>query len=511
MSPQVLADKSKAAVKPHAEARRYKNFVAGQWADTSSGKYAPDINPANTDDVIGHAPLSTRDEARAAIEAAKAALPAWRAVPAPQRGRILTKAVELCYRHKEEIARTMTREEGKPLGESRGEVQKSINLLEYYAGQAFRIEGHTYPSEMPQTFVYTIRQPVGVVSCITPWNFPFCVPAWKIAPALVAGNTIVFKPASNTPGCAEWLVKILDEAGVPKGVLNLVYGSGGTVGDEFVNNPTIRAVSFTGSCEVGGQVAQQAAAHLAKVTCEMGGKNPVVVMDDADLDLAVEGTVQGAFGSTGQRCTATSRLILHKAIADKFIGKLIDRIKKIKVGDGMEDGINMGPVVDKSQFETDLRFIETAKREGNKCLIGGTALTEGKLAKGYFLAPTVFDSVKPGQTVAQEEVFGPVLAVMRVDDFDEAMEIANGVKFGHTCSIYTGDVNLAMKFTERIEAGMVHINQPTIGGEAQLPFGGIKATGYGNREMSEEGLNFFTELKTVFFDYTGTRRQTNIY
>ena len=511
MATHALGEKRGSAAKSSAAGHTYKNFIAGEWVDSSSGKYAPNVNPANTDDIIGQTPLSTRDDVKAAIEAAQAAFPAWRAVPAPQRGRILTKAVELCYKHKEDVARTMTREEGKPVGEARGEVQKSINLLEYYAGQAFRIEGSTYPSEMPQTFVYTIRQPLGVVSCITPWNFPFCVPAWKIAPALVAGNTIVFKPATNTPGCAEWLVKILEEAGVPKGVLNLVYGSGGTVGDEMVSNPTIRAVSFTGSCEVGGQVAQQAAAHLAKVTCEMGGKNPVVIMDDADLDLAVEGTVQGAFGSTGQRCTATSRLILHKAIADKFVIKLIDRIKKIKVGDGMEDGVNMGPVVDKSQFETDLRFIEIAKKEGGKCLIGGGALTEGKLAKGYFVAPTVFENVKPGQTLAQEEVFGPVLAVMRVDDFDEAMEIANGVKFGHTCSIYTGDVNLAMKFTERIEAGMVHINQPTIGGEAQLPFGGIKATGYGNREMSEEGLNFFTELKTVFYDYTGVRRQTNIY
>ncbi|HUJ11156.1 MAG TPA: aldehyde dehydrogenase family protein [Verrucomicrobiae bacterium] len=511
MSSQGFAVKKHSNSKHGAEARRYKNFIGGHWVDSASRQDAPNINPANTDDVIGRVPLSTRDEARAAIEAARAAYPAWRAVPAPQRGRILAKAVELCYQRKDEIAHTMTHEEGKPLGESRGEIQKSINLLEYYAGQAFRIEGCTYPSEMPQTFVYTLRQPLGVVSCITPWNFPFCVPAWKIAPALVAGNTVVFKPATNTPGCAEWLVKILDDAGVPKGVLNLIYGSGGMVGDELVNNPTVRALSFTGSCEVGARVAQQAAAHLAKVTCEMGGKNPVLVMDDADLDLAVEGVVQGAFGSTGQRCTATSRVILHQAIAEKFIGKLLERIGKIKVGDGMDDGINMGPVVDRAQFETDLRFIELAKEEGGQCLIGGTALTEGRLAKGYFVAPTVFDNVKPGQTVAQEEVFGPVLTVLRVNDFDEALQVANGVKFGHTCAIYTADANLAMKFTERIEAGMVHINQPTIGGEAQLPFGGIKATGYGHREMSEEGLNFFTELKTVFYDYTGTKRQTNIY
>jgi acyl-CoA reductase-like NAD-dependent aldehyde dehydrogenase len=512
MSPQALAEKKpKAAPKPAAEARKYKNFINGQWVDTSSGKYVPNTNPANTDDIIGHAPQSTREEAQAAIKAAEAAFPAWRATPAPQRGRILAKVVQLCYERTDDIARTMTREEGKIFREARGEVQKSINLLEYYAGQSFRIEGRTYPSEMANTFVYTIRQPLGVVSCITPWNFPFCVPVWKIAPALVAGNTIVFKAASNTPGCAEALVKLFEDAGLPKGVLNLVYGGGGVVGDEFVNNPAIRAVSFTGSCEVGGEVAKQAAAHLAKVTCEMGGKNPVVVMDDADLDIAVEGTVQGAFGSTGQRCTATSRVILHKAIADKFLEKLIERTKKIKVGDGFDDGVGMGPAVDKNQFETNLRYIEIAKKEGCRCLAGGGALKEGKLAKGYFVAPTVFDNVTPDKTIAQEEVFGPVLAVFRVNDFEEALEVANGVKFGHTCSIYTGDANSIMRFIDRIEAGMVHINQPTIGGEAQLPFGGVKATGYGSREMSEEGLNFFTELKTVFYDYTGVKRQTNIY
>jgi alpha-ketoglutaric semialdehyde dehydrogenase len=506
-----IARKPQADVGADIEPRRYQNCINGQWVDSSSGKSTPNINPANTDDIIGYAPQSTREEAQAAIEAAKAAFPAWRAMPAPQRGRIVAKTIELCARHKDDIARTMTREEGKPLAEARGEVQKSINLLEYFAGQSFRIEGRTFPSEMANTFVYTIRQPLGVVSCITPWNFPFCVPIWKIAPALVTGNTIVFKAASNTPGCAEWVVKIFEEAGLPNGVLNLVYGSGSVVGNEFVNHPSIKAVSFTGSCEVGGKVARQAAAHLAKVTCEMGGKNPVVVMEDADLDLAVEGTVQGAFGSTGQRCTATSRVILQKAIADKFVEKLLARMKQIKVGDGFEDGVGMGPVVDKGQFETDLKFIEIAKKEGCRCLAGGEALTTGKLAKGFFVAPTVFDNVTPDKTIAQEEVFGPVLAVLRVNDFDEALKVANGVKFGHTCSIYTSDANLVMKFADRIEAGMVHINQPTIGGEAQLPFGGIKATGYGNREMSEEGLNFFTELKTVFYDYTGVRRQTNIY
>ncbi|HVM62523.1 MAG TPA: aldehyde dehydrogenase family protein [Verrucomicrobiae bacterium] len=511
MALQTLGEKPRTSMKSVAKAHHYRNYINGQWVNSTSGKTVPNINPANTDDVIGHAPQSTRDEAKAAIEAAQAAFPAWRNTPAPARGRILAKAVQLATERKEEIARMMTHEEGKILSEARGEVQKSINLLEYYAGMSFRVEGRTSPSEMPSTFVYTIRQPLGVVSCVTPWNFPFCIPVWKTAPALVAGNTIVFKPATNTPGCAELLVKIYEDAGLPKGVLNLVHGSGGTVGDEFVNNKTVRAVSFTGSCETGAQVAKQAASHLAKVTCEMGGKNPLVVMDDADLDLAVEGCAQGAFGSTGQRCTATSRVILQKGIADKFLEKLIDRVKKIKVGDGMEDGMGMGPAVDKAQFETDLRYIEIAKKEGCKCLIGGAALTDGKLAKGYFVAPTIFDNVKPDNTIAQEEVFGPVLAAFRVNDFDEAMKLANNVKFGLTCAIYTGDANLVMRFADRIEAGMVHINSPTVGGEAQLPFGGYKATGYGSREMSDEGLNFFTQLKTVFYDYTGVKRQTNIY
>jgi len=281
MSPEALAKKPKSAAKPATEARRYRNYINGQWVDSSSGKFVPNVNPANTDDIIGHAPQSSREEAKAAVEVAKAAFPAWRNTPAPVRGRILAKAAQLCHERKEELARTMTREEGKTLSESRGEVVKSIALLEYYAGQSFRIEGRTSPSEMPSTFVYTVRQPLGLVSCITPWNFPLCIPVWKSAPALVAGNTVVFKAATNTPGCAELLVKIYEDAGLPKGVLNLVYGSGGVVGDEFVNNPAIRAVSFTGSCEVGGEVAKQAAGHLAKVTCEMGGKNPAVVMDDA--------------------------------------------------------------------------------------------------------------------------------------------------------------------------------------------------------------------------------------
>jgi len=509
MATPVLTDVPKMTTpRTLGQKHHYKNFINGQWVESSAAKHTSNVNPANTDDIIGQAPQSSREEAKAAIAAATEAFPAWRNTPAPARGRILAKAVQLCYDRKEEIAKVMTREEGKTLSESRGEVQKSINLLEYYAGASFRVEGRTSPSEMPNTFVYTLRQPLGVVSAITPWNFPLCIPVWKTAPALVAGNTVVFKAASNTPGCAELLVKIYEGAGMPKGVVNLVYGGGGTVGDEFVNNPAIRAVSFTGSCETGGNVAEQAAAHLAKVTCEMGGKNPVVVMDDADLDLAVEGTAQGAFGSTGQRCTATSRVILHKKIADKFIEKLIERVKKIKVGDGMQEGVTMGPVVDKPQYETDLRYIEIAKKEGCKVLVGGGALD---LGKGYFVAPTVFDGVKPDMTLAQEEVFGPVLAVMRAGDFEEAMKIANGVQFGLTCSIYTSDANLVMRFTDRIEAGMVHINSPTVGGEAQLPFGGFKQTGYGSREMSDEGLNFFTQLKTVFYDYTGVKRQTNIY
>jgi aldehyde dehydrogenase (NAD+) len=489
----------------------FHNYIDGKWVWTGAGERILDRNPADTDDVIGEFPEATREDARAAIAAAARAYPAWRSVPAPERGRILARAAQIALSRKEELARAMTREEGKIYKEALGEVIKGVNLLEFYAGEGFRIQGKTLPSEMRSTFTYTIRQPLGVVSLISPWNFPWAIPVWKSAPALVAGNTVVFKPASNTPHTAVLLAKIYEEAGVPPGVYNLVTGRGSTVGDELVTNPAIRAVSFTGSNDVGTKLYESAARRGIKVTCEMGGKNALIVLEDADLPLAVAGTVQGAFGSTGQRCTATSRVVVHRKVLQEFTDRLLAETRKIVVGNGLDEGVTLGPAVDEAQLKTDLAYIEIGKEEGATLLFGGRRLTEGKLARGYFVEPTIFTNVKPQMRIAREEIFGPVLAILPVDSFEEALEVANDVPFGLTSSIYTRDANRVMRYIEEIEVGMVHINSPTIGGEAQLPFGGIKATGVGWREMSEEGLNFFTELKTVFYDYTGSKRETSIY
>ncbi len=490
---------------------RFECFIGGEWVAPSTGNYAPNRNPANTDDVIGHYPLAGKQDAEQAIAAAKAAFPAWSGTPGPARGRILAKAAELFRARLDDFARMLCREEGKTFAEAKGEVLKGIALFEFYSGEGFRIHGKTLPSEMRQTFTYTLRQPLGVVSLITPWNFPFAIPAWKSAPALVTGNTVVMKPASNTPGTATMFAQVLHDAGLPKGVFNLVSGPGGAVGNTLVDHPDIRAVSFTGSNSIGMALNERAARRGIKVTCEMGGKNPVVVMDDADLKLAITGILGGAFGSTGQRCTATSRVVLHKAIAKEVIDALVAGANALKVGNGLEAGIDMGPAVDEGQLKTDLEYIQIAQAEGAKLLAGGKRLTGGAYDKGFYVAPTVFSGVKPGMRIHQEEVFGPVIAVVEVDDYEEALAVANGVEFGLSASIYTRDANLAMKFVEQSEVGMVHVNNPTVGGEAQLPFGGWKTTGVGEREMAEEGAEFFTQLKTVFFDFTGQARTSKIY
>ncbi len=490
---------------------RYDNFIGGKWVEPSTGQYEPNRNPADLDDVVGHFPRSGKADAQAAIQAAKDAFPAWSATPGPERGRVLARAAVIMRNRVDEFARALCREEGKIFAEARGECLKGIALLEFYSGEGFRLHGKTLPSEMRQTFTYTIRQPLGVVSLITPWNFPFAIPVWKSAPALVTGNTVVMKPASLTPLTAFMIAEAYKEAGLPDGVFNVVTGPGGAVGDELIDNPAIRAVSFTGSNSIGMRVNQRAAQRGIKVTCEMGGKNPVVVLDDADLDLAVTGIVQGAFGSTGQRCTATSRVVVTRGIAKELTERVVERVRKLKVGNGLHDGIDMGPAVDESQLKTDLEYIEIAKGEGAKLLCGGRRLTEGALERGFYVEPTVFGGVRPEMRIAQEEVFGPVLSIIEVENFDEAVAAANNVEFGLASSIYTRDSNLAMRFVERSEVGMVHVNNPTVGGEAQLPFGGIKSTGVGEREMAEEGAEFFTNLKTVFYDYTGAARNSKIY
>ena len=477
----------------------------------SETRVTVNVNPADSNDVLGEVPQQTAADVARAIEQAQAAYPAWRSTPPPERGRVLARAAEIARRRLDELARLLTREEGKILSEARGEVLKGINLLEWYAGEGFRLGGKTRPSEMPTTVLFTLRQPLGVVAIITPWNFPWAEPAWKAAPALVAGNAVLLKPASLTPLVAQRYQEILEEAGLPRGVLTLVIGLGAEVGDVLVAHPAVRAVSFTGSCEIGGEVYARAARRLAKVSCEMGGKNAVVVMPDADLELAAAGIAQGAFGSTGQRCTATSLCVVHRDVAGRLVDAIVGRARAIRVGNGLEEGVGMGPLVDAKQLATVLGYIESGQREGARLAYGGRHLREGEYARGCFVEPTVFTQVRPGQRIAEEEIFGPVLSVIEVESLDEALHVTNGLRYGLTSSIYATDANAIMRFVDGIEAGMVHVNSPTVGGEAQIPFGGIKWSGVGGREMAEEGLEFFTELKSVFWDYTGRVRQTNIY
>jgi len=478
------------------------SYVNGKWYHPNSERLVRNLNPADPHDVIAEFPAGTAQDVRAAIDAAQAAFPAWRNTPGPERGRVLWRAVNLARARLDEIARTMSREEGKILKEARGEVLKGISLLEYYAGEGYRMHGKTMPSEVRDTFTYTIRRPIGVVGLITPWNFPWALPIWKIAPAIVAGNTVVFKPAEITPATASLLVEIFEEAGLPPGVLNMVVGPGSSVGSAIVSAPETRAISFTGSNEVGSALYQQAAQLGKKVTCEMGGKNAVVVLPDADLDRAVNAIIGGAFGSTGQRCTATSRVLAAPEVKRTLVEKLAERAARLKVGPGLDESSEMGPAVDEKQWKTDLSYIEIARQEGAQLVTGGGVPASAN--GGYFVEPTIFDGVTPDMRIFKEEVFGPVLAVGVAPNIEAAIKYSNAVEYGLTTSIFTQDINNVLRYVEEVETGMVHVNEPTIGGEAQLPFGGIKATGVGEREMAEEGLYFFTELKTVFINYGGT-------
>jgi len=497
------------ATKPAAAVSVLKQYIGGKWVEGSAGT-TESVNPADTRDVVARFKNASKADALKAINAAQIAAAGWAKTPAPQRGRVLMKAAEIARRRSDELAALMTREQGKILSEAKGEMAKGITLIDWYAGEGMRFMGASAPSELPGNFLYTIREPLGVVSIITPWNFPWAIPVWKAAPALVAGNAVVLKAASSVPAMAVEIVKIFEEAGLPPGVLNLVLGEPESFGDTLIEDPRLKAVSFTGSNAVGQHVHQLCGKRGAKVTCEMGGKNPAVVWNDADLKLALGGVMKGAFGSTGQRCTATSRLILGEKIYDEFMGMLLAQVKKIKVGNGMDPTVTMGPAIDAAQLETDLKYIEIGKKEA-KLLIGGRRLCDGELKHGFFVEPTVFEGVKPKARLWQEEIFGPVLSVARAKTFDQALELANDSPFGLTSAFYGQDMTLAMKFVEGMEAGMVHLNSPTIGGEAQVPFGGVKGSGVGEREMAKDGLHFFTEQKTVFVDYTGQSRQSNLY
>ena len=489
----------------------YRNYIDGKWIESTSTRSIQNVNPANIDDVIGTIRQATRAEAKAAVDAAAENFATWRATPAPTRGRIVGRAARLLEEHKEDLAQLLTREEGKTIAESRGELQRSINVADFCAGEARRLNGETIQSELPANFAYTLKQPLGVVACVTPWNFPVAIPVWKIAPALVAGNTVVFKPASLTPATAVRIVDLFEAAGLPPGVLNLVLGSGSEAGDEIINHPAVKAISFTGSNQVGIRLYEQASRRGAKVQCEMGGKNPVVVLEDADLELAVESTAQGAFGSSGQRCTATSRAVVVNKVADEFVDRIAKRAASMRIGNGADPTTEMGPSVDESQFNTVLSYIDIGREDGATLVYGGQRAQGEELNKGYFVQPTVFDRVTPDMRIAREEIFGPVLSVLRVNDFEEAMHVANDCEYGLSSSIFSNDATRIFRFVDEIETGMTHINSPTTGGEAHVPFGGTKGTGIGDREQGSTALDFYTELKVVYVDYTGRKREGNLY
>ena len=486
-----------------------RNYIRGEWISIRSGREIEVRNPADQNELIGKGYLASVREAEAAVAAALEALPAWSRMPAPKRGEIVERAADLLRSEQDDVARLLTREEGKTVAEAKGEIYRAYNVLNYTAGQSRRMGGMTIPSELPKNFVYTIRQPLGVVSLITPWNFPVCIPAWKLAPALVSGNTVIFKPSSTTPLTAMKLVEIFERAGLPPGVLNLLIGSSSEVGDTITRNPAVRGVSFTGSSENGTQIYTSCASRGVKAQCEMGGKNPVIVLEDADLDLAVEGIVSGAFGSTGQRCTATSRAVLQESIADQVISKMVERVSKWKVGNGLEPDVQMGPLVSAQQLKTVEEYIEIGTREGAKVVIGGKRPTN--VPHGFFIEPTIFDRVRPEHRIAREEIFGPVLSVLRAKNYEEAMTFANTSEYGLTSSIYTNNSGHIFDFCERIETGMVHVNSPTVGGEAQIPFGGMKSSGVGEREQGPTALDFYTDVKVVYIDYTGAARTSKFY
>ncbi len=484
----------------------YQNYIDGQWSDSVSGETYTITNPAHKSQVLGRFQRSNNEDAIRAIEAARNALDGWASTPAPQRAAILFKALQLMEERGDELARSITIEEGKPIGDAMGEVKRSMNITEYAAGEGRRMFGNTTPSELPNTVAYTSRRPLGVVGIITPWNFPLAIPAWKIAPALICGNTLVFKPASATPMTAVALTKIFEDAGLPPGVLNLVTGPGGSVGNTIVDHPDVSGVSFTGSTEVGTALYTRATQTLKKVQAEMGGKNAVIVLEDADMDSALGGIVQGAFGSTGQRCTATSRVVVQESVYDAFMTELIERTSKLTVGDGLDPAMDIAPLSSQSQFNTVMEYIGIGAEEGATIAYGGNPRTEGDLDEGYYVEPTIFTNVDTNMRIAQEEIFGPVLTVFKAADLEEAVSITNNVKFGLSSSIYTMDIPQAFRYIDTVETGIVHVNSPTLGGEVHLPFGGMKESGVGTREQGTEAINFFTEPVTVYIDYSSAAR-----
>ncbi len=482
----------------------FRNYIAGEWKDCLSKKTFPNTNPARTNETVGLFQASSAEDAKQACDAAHQAQPRWAAMPAPRRGEYLFKAAELIEARLAKIAEEMTREEGKTLPEAKGEVKRAVNILRYFGGEGARQFSYQIPSERENVFCYTLRKPLGVMGLITPWNFPIAIPVWKLAPALVAGNTVVIKPASLAPLCAYRVIEALHEAGIPPGVINYITGSGGEVGNTIVEHPAVRAISFTGSCTVGDSVYERATRRRIRVQLEMGGKNPTVVLADTDLDYAVDILVNGAFFSTGQKCTACSRAVIEGDIYDALVERLLQKTRKLKIGNGLEPGIDIGPAVDSNQLRTDLDYIAIGKEEGAQLLCGGKRLTGDPYDLGYFIEPTIFGGVTPAMRIAQEEVFGPVLALQRADGFDDAMRLANGVRFGLSASVVTRDLTRVHQFIGSIEAGLITVNLPTAGVEYQLPFGGTKESSFGMREQGPVALDFYTEVRTVYMKYTQT-------
>lgn len=491
-------------------ARVFKNFINGEWVPSKSGKTHLNHNPANTDEILGEFPLSTQADVDAAVSAAREACKKWRLVPAPKRAEILFRAAELLLKHKEDFSRDMTREMGKILPETRGDVQEAIDMTYYMAGEGRRLFGQTTPSELPNKFAMSVRQPIGVCGMITPWNFPMAIPSWKTMPALVCGNTVVLKPAEDTPLSCYHLVEVLTEAGIPPGVVNLVSGDGPGTGAPLAKHKDVPVISFTGSTTTGRVIAETCAPEFKHYSLEMGGKNIILVMDDANLDLALDGAIWGGFGTTGQRCTAASRIGVHKSVYKEFASQFAERAVSLKVGNGLDSSVQMGPVISEPQLNTVMNYVEVGKQEGAKLLAGGHRLDKGEHAKGWFYEPTIFIDCDPEMRIAQEEIFGPVVSVIPIDSLEQGIAVANGVPYGLSASIYTRNVNRAFAALQDLYTGIVYVNAPTIGAETHLPFGGTKQTGNGHREAAVAAIDFFTEWKSVYIDYSDKLQRAQI-
>ena len=487
----------------------FRNFVDGKWIESESGKSFERHNPA-TGELVATYTSSTAKDVQAAVDAATKAFQSWRLVPAPKCGEILYRVGQIMLAKKEQFAREMTEEMGKVISEARGDVQEAIDMAFYMAGEGRRMYGQTTPSELPDKWNMSVRKPIGVAGIVTPWNFPMAIPSWKIFPAVVAGNTLVFKPASMTARSAVRFVEILTEAGIPEGVVNLVIGGGAEVGDAIINHPGIPLISFTGSTETGIAVATAAAKLNKRVSLEMGGKNAVIVMEDADLDLATNGILWSAFGTSGQRCTAASRVIAHKSVQAELVERLVGRAQTMKLGDGLDESVDVGPVVSASQLNSINGYVDIGQKEGARLATGGRVLTEGSLGHGHFHEPTIFDNATADMRVAQEEIFGPVTTVVPVGSLDEAISVVNGVKYGLSASIFTADVNAAFRAMRDIFTGILYVNAGTTGAEIHLPFGGTKATGNGHREAGTATLDFFTEWQSIYVDYSGKLQRAQI-